>query len=951
MLQDRHGYIWVGTQNGLNKYDGYEFEVYRSNGLQNVKNGFVGKGVSALFEDSKGNLWVGTRRNGINFRENQSDQFNNLQSNEPFSSIEGVEIASFFEDKTGNIWISTIGGGLLKYNPSTNSSKLFTQENNNLKDNHVFEVAEDKYGTIWVGTAGTGLNYLLPGNDQFSSSNVDIPGDPNMDGYRKTLFLDEEYIWIGIEGSSLYKMEIKSQHYTYFGVGTGEQNINSSMVRDIHKGLDGRLYIATDGGGLSVYDENTGKFTKNTYQVGARAGLNSNALFCFLEDRTGNLWIGTYNGGINVYKVNKTRFSLFTPQPGGGAELEHRSVLSIYQTIDGKIWVGTDGGGLSWLNRENNQFSFSSLKHDPQNPNSLSSNIVKTILEDSNNQLWVGTFASGMSKFNPKAKTFRHFRHDPGNPNSLSGDNVWSIAERNDGKLWIGTVGQGVSVYNPERESFENFMNDPENPNSLAENNIMVVFIDQVNKVWVGTVDKGLDIYDDDTGQFIHYRYNSGDSLSLSSDEIRAIFQDSRGEIWIGTESGGVNRWMGDGRFQRITTDHGLVANSAMGITEDKQGNIWVTSFEGVSIINPEGKVIRSFHFHTKQNNNQFNQMAILTAEDGQLFFGGISGLNAIRPEQVKENNTRPAIIFTDFKIFNNSIPSGKLPDGRVILHQSIEDAEKVYLKYLDNSFSIDFTAIDFTDPLENQFLYMMDGFDSNWQTASPGQHSVTYTNLDPGNYTFKVKHKETEAQINVYIKPPVWERLWFKASGLVLFSGLTILGVYLLIRRREENLKQENLEARSEILQLRNDKLATEVNAKNSKLMFSAVQMAHKNEILTNIKSELKEKESNQQVGQLMRMLDRELESEDYWKEFNLYFNQVDQDFVKSILDKYPKLTQNDLRLCTLLRINLSTKEIASLLNVSNRAVEQSRYRLKKRLDLGNEEDLLKYISSFNTG
>lgn len=478
----------------------------------------------------------------------------------------------------------------------------------------------------------------------------------------------------------------------------------------------------------------------------------------------------------------------------------------------------------------------------------------------------------------------------------------------------------------------------------------MVVFIDQGNKVWAGTVDNGLDIFDDETGHFIHYRYNSEDSLSLSSDEIRAIFQDSRGDIWIGTEGGGVNRWLGDGRFQRITTDHGLVANSAMGITEDIEGNIWVTSFDGVSLLAPEGKVIRSFHFHDGQKNNQFNQMAILTAEDGQLFFGGIHGLNAIRLEQVKENKLHPDIIFTDFRIFNTSISTGKLPDGRVILHQSIEDAEKVYLKHLDNSFSIDFAAIDFTEPLENQFLYKMEGFDGDWQTTSPGQHSVTYTNLDPGNYTFKVKQKSTEAQIKVYIKPPVWQRLWFKILMVILLAGLTILGVYLLIKRREETLKQQMLEAKSEILQLRNDKLATEVNAKNSKLMFFAVQMAHKNEILTNIKNELQGKEGNQQVGQLVRMLDRELESEDYWKEFNLYFNQVDQDFVKSILDKHPKLTQNDLRLCTLMRINLSTKEIASLLNVSTRAVEQSRYRLKKRLSLKNDDDLLTYISSFKS-
>jgi DNA-binding CsgD family transcriptional regulator len=263
----------------------------------------------------------------------------------------------------------------------------------------------------------------------------------------------------------------------------------------------------------------------------------------------------------------------------------------------------------------------------------------------------------------------------------------------------------------------------------------------------------------------------------------------------------------------------------------------------------------------------------------------------------------------------------------------------------LDQSFSIGFIAIDYTNPLENEFSYKMEGFNEQWQLTSSGEHSASYTNLDPGDYVFKVRHSGKEAAIKVHIKPPFWQTLWFRALLIIFFAGLLVTGIFFLIKRREAAHKQQ-------LLKLQNEKLATELEAKNSKLMFSAVQMAHKNEILTDVKKDLQalDETPGTKLRQLVRKLDRELMSEDYWEEFNVYFNQVDQHFIKAILEEHPELTQNDLRLCSLLRINLSTKEIASLLNISNRGVEQSRYRLKKRLGLGTEDDLSRYITMFNS-
>lgn len=998
LLQDQYGYIWIGTQNGLTKYDGYDFEVHRSNEKANSSNGFVGKVISALYEDKAGNLWVGTRKHGINIRYSLQDTFLNLQSDSVFAAIEGYEISGFFEDKTGNIWIGTIGAGVLKYNPDAHTSTHFNHKKNKLYSDFAFDIVQDEQDRIWVATSGAGLN-LLQEDGKFSLIKADLPNGASMESYRKTLYLEGESLWVGTEGKGLFRMNLNDLSFEHFTQGTGEKTLSSNGIKDIHQTQDGRLFIATDGGGLNIYDFNTQKIERHTYKASKNTSLNSNALFCFLEDRTGNIWIGTYNGGISILKVNKSWFETFLPTLEESKALSHRSILSLHQSRDGKIWVGTDGGGLTWLDPKAHRFSNSFITHNPYNAQSIGGNAVKTIFEDSQNRLWIGIFGQHCNIFDPKTRSFQVF-YSPNRPETPVGFNTWSIAEQKDGTIWMGTIGEGLHVLDPNTQNVTIFDSE-ERDKGLTQKNIMVVFVDAEDRVWIGTADKGLNRWSENEQKFIHYQYDSEDTLSLSDNEIRAIFQDNSGNIWIGTEGGGLNRWLGEGnKFEHITQEDGLIANSVMGITQDLEGMIWVSTFEGITRLDPKTKAIRNFDFHRGQHHNQFNQMAVLTAQNGQLFFGGIDGLNAIFPSQVAENQPEFDLLFTDFKIFNESIAVGELSNRSKILDKPIEVAERVNLQYYDNSFSIDFAVTDFTNPLENTFEYKMEGFDEEWRTAATGQHSASYTNLDSDTYTFKVRHKGKEASIEVAIHPPFWETWWFKTLAFLLLIGLAYVGIRFWVKRREadknrqilelknakleldrknlelnnsrlkterenlelrnknlktdhENLqlRNENLKKERENLALRNENLKTEVEAKNSKLMFSAVQMAHKNEILTKIKKELRafqKAPDTKLLRQLILMLNQELKSEDYWEEFNLYFNQVDQNFTQAILKKHPKLTKNDLRMCTLLRINLNTKEIASLLNVSVRGVEQSRYRLKKRLGLDREADLVKYIVEF---
>lgn len=929
ILQDYNGYVWIGTQNGLNKYDGYSIEVFQNSNILGSKSGFTGRHITALYEDSKGNLWVGTQNSGINFKSRSLDQFINLRKDLAFRSIDGFTISSFYEDEIGNIWITTIGAGILCYHPETGLSKIYNENNSNLSNNLCFDVVVDKYDVVWVASAGGGLNYL-DSSGQFSLSHQMQADRPNMAGYRKKLFLDDDNLWLSTEGTGLYRMNIKDRSYTHLSPDSDEKYLNSDVVRDVLKSDDSRIFIASDGKGLSIYDPETEEIVSHSYEYDENNTLNSNALLCMMKDRTGNIWIGTFNGGVNIYKPSKTWFELYKPSSQGSNDLKHRSILGIAQTKNAKLLLGTDGGGLNWLSSNSEQILSPLLMNEPENDLSIAGNVVKTIFQDNQDRLWIGLFGEGLDLFDPLSQTFRHVIDEQ--------INVWSIDQKSDGELLIATMGSGIIGLDPNTKKRRVF------DSQIVSPNIMKVYIDQEARTWVGTAYDGLLVYSDDDKLEKIYKFNATDPNSLSSDEVRSIFQDSKGSVWIGTEDAGLNLMRENGNLERIGVDDGLISNSVMAIIEDLEGFIWVSTFGGINRLSKNGKVISSFDFRTLENTNQFNQDAIFRDDEGNLYFGGINGLTAIHPRSIKENEFASEILLTDLKIYNKSIRVGEMSEGRTILKEPIESCKTIYLSYLDKSFSIDFTLTDYRSPAENVFSYRMHGFDDQWQVTPKGKRSVTYTNLDPGSYIFQVQHKEASTSVEIDIKAAYWQTVWFRVLTVFIIFVLLLFGMYLVIKRREAASKRK-------ILQLRNEKLSTEIEAKNSKLMFSSVQMAHKNEILNEVKTDLlaAQKSPEKSLRSLVRKLDIEIQNEDYWKEFNLYFNEFDQNFIKRLRASYPDLTKNDLRLCSLLRMDLSTKEIASLLNVSLRAVEQSRYRLKKRIGLPKGENLVKFIVSFD--
>jgi ligand-binding sensor domain-containing protein/DNA-binding CsgD family transcriptional regulator len=993
VLQDKKGFMWFGTQRGLMRYDGYTCRLFGQ--TQAGTAGFEGKPIHALMEDKQGNLWIGTHSGDVCKRDVSTGEFQYLTDTTMFKALINKRIQTFFEDNNGRIWMGTLDDGLIIYDPKTNKTQHLNQTNSQLSNNAVFAFAQDKTGRIWVATAGEGINYFDANSNTFKQRYADIP---NLNGYQKSLLIEGDNLWIGSDGTGLYQLNLSTNIIKHFGAQNDGKSVNSNAVMSLALNKNKELLIATDGGGLNVFNAelNTFKVYKNDNKN--NGSLNTNALYDVCVDADNNVWVATFNGGVNTHKAHQIRFDFFNYTGNRANELNNRSVLGLCQTTDGSIFIGTDGGGLNLFNRQNNSFSFIN------NPNKIQNRVVKTIFEDKEKRLWLGYFNGGLALYNRQNQSFKHYLSNPSDPLSISNNSVWSIAADSSGQLWIGTVGNGVNLFNPKTEKFQHFNSSINDPTSLSHDGIMVVFADKKNRIWIGTEHSGLNLFNREKNNFTRFLNKKNDPLSISSDYIRSVFEDSRGRLWIGTEGGGLNLYLGDDKFKHFTTKNGLISDAIMGISEDLNGHLWLSAYEGIARFDTDRDSFQNFKFNKTLDNrgNQFNQSAILKINNGEILFGGINGLNIINPELITLNTIKPRIVFTDFKVFDASVINGNL-DGRMLFKGDINDAKTINLSYKDNAFSIEFAALDFTESSRNKYAFKMEGFDKEWQYNPAEQRLVTYTNLDAGTYVFHVRGtnssgewSDNEAVMTIIVAPPFWETWWFKLLIFLTAIGLSIgaFRIYLIRREMELkqrvleseqeilslnnqqlaseqailnlkneqleseqfilNLKNQQLESEQEILSLQNEKLTTEIDTKNNELLSKAVQMAHKNELLLGIKDDLEtiktatETERLKSLRNLTRTLESEIENKESWDQFLLYFNQTHQNFIHELQTKHPNLTQNDLRMCALTRLNMSNREMATLLNISITGIEKSRYRLKKRLDLTVDDDLSRYLMAF---
>ncbi|MBK9017839.1 MAG: hypothetical protein IPM82_29465 [Saprospiraceae bacterium] len=523
------------------------------------------------------------------------------------------------------------------------------------------------------------------------------------------------------------------------------------------------------------------------------------------------------------------------------------------------------------------------------------------------------------------------------------------------GGLWIGTLGGGLDYLAPRATVFKHFQPVPGNPNSLSSVQVVDVLLDQNGEyLWAATEDKGLNRVSVETGSIKQFSADGPDaSKRLSGNNLQCLFQDRHGKIWIGTEFKGLNCLLpGTEEILHFDTKNGLPSNMINSIVEDEQGFLWIGTQKGIVRWNPQTKTAIDFGTDDNLRNNQYNPRASLRLNDGRLFFGGTNGFSILSPSNIKPNPHPPKAVFTGLRLSGHEVPIGEW-NGRQVLNGNLNSpGTTVQLSYADRGIIFEFTGTDYTNPAKNKFAYRLEGFDEQWNYVGADQHRAVYSSLKAGKYTLSVKASNNDniwgeaSSLTVVVASPFWQKWWFMLLCVALTLGVAYLIVTYILEHQKTVFQEKSFKAEQEILRLKNENLEKEVEANQARLSASLLQSAHKNLFLADLKAQIQKAETHtSELRKVVRAIDGELNQEDYWEQFQITFNQAHQAFVHLLEQRHPGLSNNDIRLCCFIRMGMSNAEIASILNITVNGVEQSKYRLKRKMGLDKEASLNDYI------
>ncbi len=785
IIQDKQGFMWFGTMDGLNKYDGYKFTIYRHNSDDNTS--LTKNYITALCEDEDGILWIGTDGGGLNRFDKKSETFLSYrhQKNNP-NSLSNNFISSILVDKDGILWIGTFSGGLNKFD--TKKEKFIHYKHsadnpNSLNNDEIGDIFEGRE-YIWIGTRG-GLNRFDKNKETFTHYKHKI------NEYYPVLSIFEDakgILWIGTKGGGLSKLNTSTGTFVNYKANPKNfRSISNNFVLSVFKDREGILWIGTYGGGLNRFDRKTGIFTKYQHQTANLDSLSNNSIASIFEDAEGILWIGTYGGGLNILDKKKMLFSKYNQKADSANSLSGKSVSSFYKGINGNVWIGTSNG----LNKTDlNLEKFKLYQFQPNNNKNINNNYVYSISGDIKGDLWVGAF-NGLYKFDNKKEIFNKIQYHDNFP----ARGITQVFEDTKRTLWIATDGDGLYKFDQKKDLYTSYNFDPDNPKSLSGPYVWSVLEDSNGIIWIGTVGGGLNKYNKKTETFTTFQHQINDPQSLSSNHIFDLFEDRGKNLWIGTDTG-LNKFDREKKtFKYYGRKNGLLNEIIHAVLEDNEGYLWVSTNYGINKFNPKTGIFINYDKQDGLQGNAFNDGAKFKDSLGRLYFGGEEGFTVFDPEKVVDNKFIPPVLITDFLLFNKSVNvAKKVVDSKQFqLKQHINFTKEITLEYTDYIFTFEFSALNYRQPEKNMYKYKLEGLDSNWIETDYKNRRATYTNLSHGEYTFRVKGSnddgywnEEGTSVKIIILPPFWETVWFKA--LVLTMVLILM--FFLYRSRIKKIR-----------------------------------------------------------------------------------------------------------------------------------------------------------------
>lgn len=829
ILQDKNGYMWFGSSNGLYRYDGYDFVYYSNSPDDNFS--LLSNKVNALFEDSKGVLWVGTKL-GLCHYDREEDRFvSGLNSRNMDAKVRQISdpVGCIKEDQYGALWVGTRYGlyQILKDSDTSYSVQLINSgsSENSLTHNNVNSIEEDHLGRLWIGT-NMGLNLLQRSKDgKFSFKRyINKPEDKN--------------------------------------------SLSNNYVSKILKGADGRLWIGTKKG-LNLFEIDTvSGVEKNTiYSLDKKIknGITNNYITALTEDYLGNLWIGFRSSGLNKFNTLTKEFNDCKNYASDESKLKSNHISDLLVDSSGVLWVAAQRGWLSKLNVDRKKIAH--YKHNKFKPKGLSSNLINSIYEDSKKNIWIGTYNNGLNRliFKNGNPEFIKYKHNKKNKSSLISNSIFAICEDDFGALWISSQTNGVNhvkiigdsnkneiqttVYS-NKTPYKNFPSNkisvltkdkkgdiwagafdsgglikftptrfgksapvflqyqynPSNENSLSNSSVSCVYEDRNGVLWVGTNGGGLNkVLRDEFNnpeKFIRIKNEKNNKKSLSSNYVFSVHEDKEGNIWVGTFGGGLNKISKEEKnnlfpeIVRFSKKDGLPTNEIYGILEDEEENLWISTNNGISVFNIKEEKFTALNISDGIQSANFRKYAYFKDSNGLMYFGGVNGINVLDPAEMVDNSSLPKIEIVDFKIFNESVKVGQEVLGRIILEKSIEETQEIVLESKHNTFSFDFSGLHYVSPKENQYKYKLEGFDKEWILTSSNRRFAGYSNLESGTYVFRVKvsnndnvWNEVSKDIVIKVLPPFWKTWWaYLIYSMLIVVFMWLFRRYILINEEYQN-------------------------------------------------------------------------------------------------------------------------------------------------------------------
>ena len=943
VFQDSDGFIWFGTRNGLSRYDGFEIVNYRHT---YTPGSISGNRILSINEDEEGYLWIGTFQSGINRLDRETAIFEQFeQQSELGKRINKITVLS-----DGSVWLCT-DNGLAKYRKHSNDFLIYNvdqQDTASLNSNQVSDFMQTSGGEYYVATWDQAIQRFDPETGHFYDVRYERSPDLTIE-YRKRIVEDQQgRIWISANQHGL----------AWYDPGTGQSDIftreNSGLTTNILNGdmlvdHEGKIWISTDGKGINILDPVSGEFTYMSSSPVSHGTLPGDQVYAIYQDMQNHIWIGFFDKGALYIDPFSKNFERTLHQPADLDLLLGKSVLTLHQDGQGSVWVGTDGDGLYCFPLSGDPKIY---RNDPMDDHSVSSDVITSIGEDGHENMLVGTYAAGFNILDPVTGEFHRIEQGDDN-RSVHSSSIWEIYSDSRGHVWLGLLGSGLDLYDPEEVTFLNMgMTSPER-NRVNHPNIMVIMEDADGDIWFGTEGNGVNILDRQTGTMTEPMLSGSEGI-LQACMVRSLFQDRKGQVWIGTEGQGAFIYhKRTGSIRQMSVEDGLPDNIIQGIQEDHRGIIWITTGNGLSMYNPATGVLLNYYESDGLAANEFNSDAIMALSDGRILAGSVSGLDVIEPAEMVFNQNIPRVVLTELEIMNHKVMVGETINDRVILEKLITYTDHITLRHDDKLFSLEFAALNFTHPEKCEFMYMLQGFEEAWVRSTSNRRIATYSNLNPGDYVFRVKASNNDGkwgfntrELKITVLPPFWATWWF-ISIMVFAVVLAVLYVY---HTRLQALKNSFLQKQSQqekrIMQLEKENLENELK----KLTFFRL---NRNRNLLELKNRLlglsvKAREAVKGgLEDIIREIDAEISSDKDWKHIEPQLDITYNNFISKLRERHPELTLSEIKIAAYVRMNLSTKEMAEYMHKTVRAIENDRHRLRKKLGLEASRSLREYLSS----